>query len=251
MKKSYVIIFLFLSLCITDISPAAEKNFSDGGGILYTEPVKSVIFRHQYHVDVKNISCEKCHSGLFDMQALQAQEKNDFIMDSLYKGKYCGACHNGKDAFASDTQCARCHIRADGLEVGYVKGKPRPSQKTAYNTSISFGQNEMLVSFNHDKHIAKADCGDCHTQLFSIAKGKNNIDLESHSQAKYCFGCHDGKKAFSWYNCNECHKDWTAIAQAGSLKKKPANSSCNTCHTNEATLKSLVKAPVISGEGEG
>ncbi len=94
---------LLASLCIANIGAAADSDFSDGGGILYTEPLKAVIFRHKYHVDVKKLSCEKCHSGLFEMEALSAEGKKDFVMESLYRGKYCGACHNGKDAFASDT----------------------------------------------------------------------------------------------------------------------------------------------------
>ena len=75
MKRNLFLIILLGFFCIANVGASGKGSFSDGGGILYTQPVKSVLFRHQHHVDVKKISCEKCHSGLFEMQALLAQEK--------------------------------------------------------------------------------------------------------------------------------------------------------------------------------
>jgi len=252
MKKIYLLIILLTSLGMTEIGTAAKTTFSDGGGILYTEPLPSVIFRHQYHVDVKQIACDKCHSGLFEMEALKAQKKNDFNMESLYRGKYCGACHNGKEAFAADTQCARCHIRPSGVEAGHVQGKPAPYKKPVYNTSVSIGKGEMAVRFDHEKHAPSSQCRDCHPRPFQIKKGANNITLTNHTQPQYCFSCHDGKKTFSFYNCSSCHQKWTDIAQAGTLKEKAGkSSSCYQCHTSDSKMKELVKAPAIGGEGEG
>ena len=251
MNKRLLVLILLASFCIANVGASGRGNFSDGGGILYTQPVKSVIFRHQYHVDVKKLSCEKCHSGLFEMEALRAQEKKDFIMESLYRGKYCGACHNGKGAFAAETQCARCHIRISEQEVGHVKGKPRPYKFPSYNTSVSFGQGEMNVRFRHEKHTPPADCKDCHLQRFQIKKGANKITLVEHNPQKYCFGCHDGKKTFSWYDCNACHKNWTEIAQVGPLKAGTGRGTCFQCHTDENKLKALVVPQKIGGEAEG
>ncbi len=253
MKKSRILLMLLASLCIANIGAAADSDFSDGGGILYTEPLKAVIFRHKYHVDVKKLSCEKCHSGLFEMEALSAQEKNDFKMESLYQGKYCGACHNGKDAFASDTQCARCHVRVIGLEVGHVKGKPAPYKIPVYNTSISLGKGEMQMRFNHEEHSSPLNCRDCHSKLFQIKKGSNRITLADHNRQKSCFGCHDGKETFSWYSCNSCHKKWKEIAQIGKLKHKAVASegSCYKCHSSASEMKALVKPPEIRSEAEG
>ena len=84
----------------------------DGGDILYTEPVKSVIFSHKTHAD--GFGCESCHSGSFKMEALAAQRNKDFTMQSLYDGEYCGMCHDGDTAFASDTRCATCHLGVKG-----------------------------------------------------------------------------------------------------------------------------------------
>jgi hypothetical protein len=47
-----------------------------------------------------------------------------FTMEALYAGKYCGVCHNGSDAFASNTRCATCHIGVKGLERKFAETTP-------------------------------------------------------------------------------------------------------------------------------
>jgi c(7)-type cytochrome triheme protein len=126
-------------------------------------------------------------------------------MESFYQGKYCGACHNGKDAFASNTQCARCHLR--------VKGMGPQRDMPVYKASESFGQPERVIRFNHESHSRLTKCSNCHPRLFKIKKGANKITRADHSQQKYCFVCHDGKKSFSWNNCSRCHTKTPAPQQ--------------------------------------
>ncbi|MBM9537455.1 c(7)-type cytochrome triheme domain-containing protein [Desulfobulbus alkaliphilus] len=84
--------------------------------IVFTIPVKAVIFEHKEHVDM-GLSCASCHDEAFEMRVGAAEEHPEkFIMEALYAGQYCGICHNGTDAFASDTRCTTCHIGVQGLE---------------------------------------------------------------------------------------------------------------------------------------
>ncbi|QOX80322.1 cytochrome c3 family protein [Trichlorobacter lovleyi] len=83
--------------------------------IVYDKPVRGVIFSHKAHVD-KGLGCDMCHNHLFEQQAKKVQANKDFVMESLYQGKYCGTCHNGSLAFASNTRCATCHIGVKGDE---------------------------------------------------------------------------------------------------------------------------------------
>ncbi len=119
MKKTVLLTLLALvtALIVTNGVLLAEEGMFHGGDILYTEPVKSVLFSHKVHAEDMGMGCDMCHAGLFEMAALNAQNNEDFTMDGLYEGKYCGACHNGQFAFASDTQCARCHIGVKGYNA--------------------------------------------------------------------------------------------------------------------------------------
>jgi c(7)-type cytochrome triheme protein len=105
---------VLLSLALAGTG-GASGNPKHGGDITYTKPVKSVQFSHKIHVEQKGLTCDMCHAGTFEMQALKAQENQDFNMESLYQGKYCGACHNGTMAFASNSRCASCHSGVKGV----------------------------------------------------------------------------------------------------------------------------------------
>lgn len=85
--------------------------------IIFSEPVKAVTFNHELHTGDLGLECSSCHNSLFKMKMGNAEAHPDeFTMEALYAGKYCGACHNGDDAFASNTKCTTCHIGVKGFE---------------------------------------------------------------------------------------------------------------------------------------
>jgi len=90
-----------------------EDGDEDGGTIVFTQPVKAVIFEHKNHIE-QGLECDSCHDDLFEMETGAAESKDDFTMAALYEGKYCGACHDGDMAFASNTRCTVCHIGVKG-----------------------------------------------------------------------------------------------------------------------------------------
>lgn len=116
-KISLLILILAAAAMITVYEGlvVAEDDTVGGGEIIFTKPVKSVLFSHKSHASM-GLDCNACHDKIFQMQALSAQNKADFTMQGLYDKKYCGSCHV-KDgmAFASNTQCARCHIGTKGF----------------------------------------------------------------------------------------------------------------------------------------
>lgn len=100
---------------------AVSAGDDDGGTIVFTKPVKAVVFEHKNHI-AQGLDCDSCHSGLFEMATGTAEANEDFTMASLYQGKYCGACHDGNTAFASNTRCTVCHIGVKGFNR--MSGKP-------------------------------------------------------------------------------------------------------------------------------
>lgn len=69
-----------------------------------TEDFPPAVFPHWLHR--MQFKCHVCHENVFQMKA----GTNPVTMDAIYQGKYCGACHNGKTAFAPMFEhCSRCH----------------------------------------------------------------------------------------------------------------------------------------------
>ncbi|THB75604.1 MAG: hypothetical protein D6B25_11765 [Desulfobulbaceae bacterium] len=95
--------------------PYDEDTYGPEAPIIWDKPVRGVVFYHKTHTMDAELDCESCHDDLFEMEAGVAQENDDFNMESLYEGNYCGACHDGDMAFASDTRCTTCHIGVRGV----------------------------------------------------------------------------------------------------------------------------------------
>ncbi len=79
-------------------------------GIVLTWPdgdTGTVVFDGTVHAK-KGLGCELCHTaGLFQLK----KNADKMTMADLNKGKFCGACHNGKKAFSTSDpkSCKRCH----------------------------------------------------------------------------------------------------------------------------------------------
>ena len=91
-----------------------EDTYGPQDPIIWTMPVKSVVFEHKVHTMGAELECDSCHDDLFEMEAGVAEENEDFTMATLYDGGYCGSCHDGSTAFASNTRCTACHIGVRG-----------------------------------------------------------------------------------------------------------------------------------------
>lgn len=113
-------VFLFSGalLSASDDAKVADDYDEDTYGpkdpIIWVKPVKSVVFHHKTHTMDAGLECDSCHDDLFAMEAGAAEENEDFTMATLYEGGYCGACHDGSTAFASNTRCTTCHIGVRG-----------------------------------------------------------------------------------------------------------------------------------------
>ncbi|HWI39931.1 MAG TPA: c(7)-type cytochrome triheme domain-containing protein, partial [Verrucomicrobiae bacterium] len=107
-------------------------------------PVKGVqdaAFSHKMHTGM--YKCQECHTRLF---AFKAGQKH-YSMEQMEKGASCGACHNGKTAFASSGDCWKCHRGV----------KP---------TEITFKNDGGEVKFSHEIHLGMYKCKDCHQKFF-------------------------------------------------------------------------------------
>lgn len=66
----------------------------------------AAVFPHWFHRI--RFRCFVCHPAIFPMQKTSGRE---IQMDDIRAGRYCGACHDGKTAWApSYENCTRCHL---------------------------------------------------------------------------------------------------------------------------------------------
>jgi len=98
-----------LALLLT-VLPTAALSVMGGGDVAFApKGVGKVVFKHEYHVTVKGITCANCHDKTFQMRGEASLYKMDMAI--LTKGQFCGICHNGIRAFdvKDEKNCKRCH----------------------------------------------------------------------------------------------------------------------------------------------
>lgn len=71
-------------------------------------PMGLVKFDGTVHKDA-GLKCKDCHNN--EMFPKMKQGTVSITMAEIDSGKLCGVCHNGKRAFGSEGNCARCHIK--------------------------------------------------------------------------------------------------------------------------------------------
>jgi len=110
-----IVIFSLTLLIASVLARASAAQEYGGGPIVFIKPVRAVIFEHKVHLGQK-FDCGSCHPDVFAKKAGAVEEKDDFTMESFARGKYCGKCHNGTDAFSVNTKCNWCHIGVQGYK---------------------------------------------------------------------------------------------------------------------------------------
>lgn len=145
--------------------------------------VPPATFSHSFHLQA--YKCTDCHTKIFPYRAVTGKA----TMEDMFKGKSCGSCHNGKNAFSAAGDCGKCH---KGLKPGIIKFKTSGGEAT----------------FSHEFHLQNYKCADCHTGIFPFKAGALKATMGDMESGKSCGACHNkGKDAFSVQDdCGKCHK---------------------------------------------
>ena len=112
-KISLLMIGLLISFFIgasTQNSTAMVKKSYQYGNIIMQNTASengsgTVIFRHWTHRG--KYTCRLCH---VDLEFAQIAGESEITEDDNQSGRYCGTCHNGKEAF-SIKLCTNCHAK--------------------------------------------------------------------------------------------------------------------------------------------
>ncbi len=198
--------------------------------------VRPVTFSHWQHR--MKYTCRVCHSELeFNMKV----NTTEITESAIRKGKFCGACHNGRIAFRSVDNCDKCH---NGMK-GYGREKfavffQSPFPRTEFGNGINwvealrrkminpatylktkpqdipFDKNLLLEAewtmippavFPHKEHMEWLDCNICHPDIFNIKKKSTKHFAMSYIlKGQFCGVCHL-TVAFPMDDCKRCHPD--------------------------------------------
>lgn len=244
--KSIAAVILLLGVWL--LPPAAVASFfnlpplppaSEFGNIIInrvssSNGVKPVSFSHWQHR--LKYTCRVCHSELgFNMRT----NTTDITEIANRKGKFCGACHNGKIAFRHNGNCDKCHngniaysekkfeifsklsfartSYGDGINwveslkkgiitpARYVKTK---SQDLPFDKMLVLDSELNIIPpsiFPHKAHIAWLDCDSCHPEIFNIKKKTTKFFSMSYIlKGEFCGVCHLNV-AFPMDDCRRCH----------------------------------------------
>lgn len=190
-------------------------------------------FDHKVHTMDAEIDCADCHDDLFEMESGAVLSNDNFTMQEMAEGQYCGMCHDGDTAFATDTNCIACHSVS---EEPLVWDEP----------------NQSL--FSHKSHVEEIEleCVDCHSEIFAMKKGtasaEKNFTMAAFKDGLYCGSCHNGEDAFdSAGQCESCHFAPTekiiftqpvkSVIFDHSIHVEKAKLSCESCHKEVFAMK--------------
>jgi c(7)-type cytochrome triheme protein len=103
MKARTIILVGILVLAIAAVAAAvpADKTIE-----FIQSPMGKVIFDGKVHNQAVK-SCQECHKT--DVFPKMQKGAVTITMQDIYKGKYCGVCHNGTVTFNATENCTRCH----------------------------------------------------------------------------------------------------------------------------------------------
>lgn len=214
-KTSCLILSAYLLLAGIGLADEAydPDTYGPEAPIVWEQPARAT-FDHKIHTMDAGLECDSCHDDIFSMESKADSKRETFTMKAMAEGQFCGACHNGSDAFDSAGQCVSCHFP--------------PTEK------IVFTQPVKAVIFDHSIHVetAKLACESCHKEVFTMKQGgvEAQEPLVSENPAekrqylvnlhkKYCGTCHDSSQAFGYLTrCTVCHIGVKGLAeQAGEV----------------------------------
>jgi c(7)-type cytochrome triheme protein len=191
------------------------------------------VFSHTAHLEM-SFACSDCHNKIF----VPGPNRVSYTMLDMEKGKSCGACHNGKTAFAATGDCQKCH---------------------KYGKDIKF--KAFDAKFSHNDHLKMFKCDECHSAIFVGGTRSVRYSMQEMEQGKSCGACHDAKTAFGVTgSCDKCHLSAPAdkefkVKDAGIVMFRHAshrtNFSCGQCHNSIVASGSASKRYTMDDMDKG
>lgn len=193
-----------------------------------TRPVAFSHFSHRVRY-----TCRVCH---FELDFAMKRNGTEITEEANRSGAYCGACHDGRTAFAhTDANCEKCHtgeltpvdVRAntrnlppskfgDGVDWSRAIGEGAIHPLTSLTSAEVLTLDTTLLleaewsfvplaTFPHAEHVRWLDCANCHPSIFNIKKKTTkHFSMNLNLAGEFCGVCHM-RVAFPMDDCKRCH----------------------------------------------
>ncbi|HEX4934364.1 MAG TPA: c(7)-type cytochrome triheme domain-containing protein [Gemmatimonadaceae bacterium] len=130
------------------------KGIEGNAGAVVTDDFPRATFPHWVHRS--RYRCKACHMELFEPRS----GANRITMQDISAGKACGACHNGRVAFAAQFgSCERCHIPPKAPVAAPVAA-PTAADSTAPRDSVARVKATRPDSLSPRDTVARRDTVD-------------------------------------------------------------------------------------------
>ena len=230
---------LILSKTVIFATTAAEEDH--GGDIIYTKPIKAVIFSHKAHAEDIGMQCEWCHDETFEMEALAMEADNNFDMESLCNENYCGTCHNGDISFSTTVQCTRCHIGQKGYQRLIKEGKIEEEEGDTKASTVVKDSSGKFSKFDATKVRHQKEEENVVEQMVDAGHIPEDFILEYLTGKSTAIFSHKKHIAREHIHCTECHpyvflmKVDNKVVKRGQLNMEQMQKGkyCGNCHNGE------------------
>lgn len=247
------VVSLFVLAMAQQLEASPAKSYEYGNVLMDQFSKKgdkdAVVFRHWNH-RAKH-SCRLCH---VDIEFSMEIDATGLSEDDNQDGRYCGTCHDGKEAF-SIKKCENCHIKnaqdaklkADAAKKKYFELK-KTMPKSRYGNKIDWTEADQKGLITPKDFI----------EGVSFEKNKMMVNMRNEPMTPKLPGLPEiifsHAKHVTWCGCGMCHPDTFAL-ETGKTKMSmeaiiegefcgkchgsvafPLN-DCSTCHSKPVTLK--------------
>jgi c(7)-type cytochrome triheme protein len=196
-----------------------------------------VVFRHWFHR--AKYSCRLCH---VDLGFAMVTGETGVREDDVRHGLYCGACHDGKTAFAPEAKndkgkteenCARCHSHGQEVEFKYdfyefTGGFPKSRFGNRIDWTVAEEQG-LIELLDHLEGVSIARKPMTYDKDAEIDPGVYEMPEIIFSHEKHAV----------WSGCELCHPQIFGVKERGTVYEMQDifdGKFCGACHGKVAFM---------------
>lgn len=232
-----ILTIAFLCFGAVTESPAqSKKSYQYGDTTMESSKAENgsgtVIFRHWTHRG--KYTCRLCH---VDLEFAQVAGETGIVEDDNQAGRFCGACHNGKEAFTIKS-CTKCHAK----DTAHLEAMKKEAKTAFYTFQKSmpramYGNKIDWMQAEADGLIVLKD------RLPGISMPQKNFvtNMRDEPLEPSLSGLPDiifsHSKHVAWNGCGMCHPQTFELKNGATeinMQKIIEGQLCGNCHGSVA-----------------